>query len=173
MGQENTMYLAEKEEELANLLSGLGLKRNVAEVIVFLAKTPRVTSREIDRETNLRHNEVAAVIHYLKKQGWIKSQEHKATSRGRPVNIYELAKPIDEMVNSIEKEKIKKTNDQLQLIQKLRKCVSLSYDSALFQSQTPICGETNEKIKTGHPPDNKYRQIALSPKENITLFNIP
>ena len=162
MGPENTSYLAEEEEELANLLSGLGIKKNVARVLVFLAKTPRVTSREIDRETNLRHSEVAAVIHYLKKQGWIKSQEHKATSRGRPVNIYDLAKPIAEIVNSIEKEKIKKANDQLQQIQKLRNYVGLSNDSAIFQSQTPIRGETNEKIKTGHPPDNKYRQTDRS-----------
>jgi len=165
MGQENTTHLAEKEEELAHLLSGIGIKKNVARVLVFLAKTPAVTSREIDRGTDLRHPEVDTVMQYLKKQGWIKSQEHKATRRGRPVNIYELAKPIAEIVNSIEKEKIKKANDLIQQIQKLRNYVGLSNDSAIFQSQTPICGETNEKIKTGHPPDNKYRQTDRSQPE--------
>ena len=63
-------------------------------------------------------------MQYLKKWGWIKSQENKAKSKGRPGNIYELAKPIAEIVNGIEKEKIKKANDQLQLIQKLRNYVS-------------------------------------------------
>ena len=124
MGQENVMYFAEKEGELVNLLFGLGIKRNVAKVLVFLAKTPMVTSREIVRGTDLRHLEVVTVMQDLKKQGWIKSQENKATDKGRPGKIYELAKPIAEIVNSIEKEKIKKTNDQLQLIQKLRNCVS-------------------------------------------------
>jgi len=124
MGQENVVYFAEKEEELVNLLSGLGIKRNVAKVLVFLAKTPMVTSRAIVQGTDLRHLEVAAVMHYLKKQGWIKNQENKATSKGRPGKIYELAKPIAEIVNSIEKEKIKKANDQLQLIQKLRNYTS-------------------------------------------------
>ena len=38
MGQENETYLAEKEEELVNLLFGIGIKRNVAKVLVFLAK---------------------------------------------------------------------------------------------------------------------------------------
>jgi predicted transcriptional regulator len=131
MGQENTKYLAEKEEGLVNLLCELGMKRNVAKVLVVLAKTPKVTSRAIVQGTVLRHLEVVAVLQYLKKQGWIKSQEHKATHRGRPVKIYELAKPIAEIVNSIEKEKITKTNNQLQLIQKLRNCVSKSYDPAL------------------------------------------
>jgi predicted transcriptional regulator len=124
MGQENETYVAEKEEELVNLLFGIGIKRNVAKVLVFLAKTPTVTSRAIDRGTDLRHLEVATVMQYLKKQGWIKSQENKVRSKGRPVKIYELAKPIPEIVNGIEKEKIKEANDQLQLIQKLRNYVS-------------------------------------------------
>ena len=124
MGQENVMYLAEKEGELVNLLLEIGIKRNVAKVLVFLAKTPMVTSRAIVQGTVLRHLEVVAVMQYLKKQGWIKSQDNKAKSKGRPVKIYELAKPIPEIVNSIEKEKIKKANDQLQLIQKLWNCVS-------------------------------------------------
>ena len=124
MGQENDTYVAEKEKELVNLLFGIGIKRNVAKVLVFLAKTPTVTSRAIDRGTDLRHLEVATVMQYLKKQGWIKSQKSKARSKGRPVKIYELAKPIPEIVNGIEKEKIKEANDQLQLIQKLRNYVS-------------------------------------------------
>ena len=124
MRQENVMYFTEKEEELVNLLFELGIKRNVAKVLVFLAKTPMVTFRAIDRGTDLRHLEVVTVVQYLKKQGWIKSQKNKAKSEGRPVTIYELVKPIAEIVNGIEKEKIKETNDQLQLIQKLRNYVS-------------------------------------------------
>jgi predicted transcriptional regulator len=124
MGQEIGTNLAKKEEELVNLLFGIGIKRNVAKVLVFLAKTPTVTSRAIDRGTDLRHPEVATVMQYLKKQGWIKSQENKARSKGRPGKIYELAKPIPEIVSSIEKEKIKEANDQLQRIQKLRNYVS-------------------------------------------------
>ena len=122
MGQENVMYFAEKEEELVNLLFELGIKRNVARVLVFLAKTPMVTSRAIVQGTVLRHLQVVAVMKYMKKQGWIKSQYKKGESTERLVKIYELAKPIPEIVNSIEKEKIKKANDQLQLIQKLRNC---------------------------------------------------
>ena len=124
MRQENVTFLAEKEEELVNLLFGIGIKRNVAKVLVFLAKTPTATSRAIDQGTDLSHLEVATVMQYLKKQGWIKSQKDKVRSNGRPVKIYELAKPISEIVNCIEKEKIKKANDQLQRIQKLRNYVS-------------------------------------------------
>ena len=118
------MHLAEKEEELVSLLLEIGVKRNIAKVLTLLTKTPMITSRTIGRGTDLRQTEVAFVMQYLKKQGWIKSQKDKVRSNGRPVKIYELAKPISEIVNGIEKEKIKKANDQLQLIQKLRNYVS-------------------------------------------------
>jgi predicted transcriptional regulator len=103
MKQEHALYLSEKEEEVVNLLFEIGIKRNVAKVLLFLAKTPTVTSRAINRGTDLRHLEVTTVMHYLKKQGWIRSQWNKARGRGRPVKIYELAKPITEIVNGIEK----------------------------------------------------------------------
>jgi len=122
--QENMMYLAEKEEELVNLLFGIGIKRKVAKVLTLLTKTPMITSRTIGRGTDLRQTEMVFVMQYLKKQGWIKSQKDKVRSNGRPMKIYELAKPISEIVNGIEKEKIKKANDQLQPIQKLRNYVS-------------------------------------------------
>jgi len=105
--QEYVMYFTEKEEELVNLLFDMGIKKNVGKVLVFLAKTPTVTSHAIEQGTDLRQPEVAIVMQYLKKQGWIKNQENKAKSRGRPAKIYELANPITEIMNSIEKEKIR------------------------------------------------------------------
>jgi predicted transcriptional regulator len=113
-----------KEEEVADLLSDIGIKRNVARVLAFFTKTPVVTFRAIGRDTGLRQPEVVSVMQYLRKQGWIRNLQNKAGRRGRPVKIYELAKPITEIMNGIEKEKIKEVNDQLQLIQKLRNYVS-------------------------------------------------
>jgi predicted transcriptional regulator len=118
------MYLTGKEEELVNLLFKIGIKRNVATVLVFLAKTPMVSSRAIVRGTDLRQPEVVIVIRYLKKRGWIKNQDNTAKSKGRPVKIYELAKPITEIMNGIEKEKVQEANDQLQIIQRLRNYIN-------------------------------------------------
>jgi predicted transcriptional regulator len=114
------MYFTEKEEEFANLLIEIGTKRNVAKVLVFLANTPEATSRGIERGTDLRQPEVSIAMRYLMEQGWIKSRESKAESKGRPVKIYELAKPVNEIMDSIEKAKKKEANHQLQLVQKLR-----------------------------------------------------
>jgi predicted transcriptional regulator len=120
MRTENVMYFTEKEEEFANLLIEIGTKRNVAKVLVFLTNISEATSREIERGTDLRQSEVSSAMGYLIEQGWIKSRESKAESKGRPVKIYELAKPITEILDSIEKKKQKEANNQLTLVQKLR-----------------------------------------------------
>jgi len=99
--QENVIYFSEKEEELVNLLFEMGIKRNVAKVLVFLARTPTVTSRVIEQGTDLRQSEVAMVMQSLQKEGWIRNQGNKAKSKGRPAKIYVLAKPITEIMNGI------------------------------------------------------------------------
>ena len=44
MRQESVIYFTEKEEEFANILINIGTKKNIAKVLVFLAKTPEATS---------------------------------------------------------------------------------------------------------------------------------
>jgi len=120
MRTENVMYFTEKEEEFATLLIEIGTKRNIAKVLVFLANTPEATSRAIERGTDLRQPEISIAMWYLMEQGWIKSRERKAESKGRPIKIYELAQPITEILDSIEKKKQKEVNNQLALVEKLR-----------------------------------------------------
>jgi predicted transcriptional regulator len=114
------MYFTDKEEAFANLLIEIGTKRNVAKVLVFLANTPEATSRAIERGTDLRQPEVSIAMRYLMEQNWISSRESKSDSKGRPVKIYELAKPINDIMDNIEKEKKKEAVTQLALVQKLR-----------------------------------------------------
>ena len=123
MRTNNVMYFTEKEEEFVNLLIEIGTKRNIARVLVFLANIPEATSREIERGTDLRQPEVSIAMWFLTEQGWIRNRESKDESKGRPIKIYELAKPITEILDSIEKKKEKEVNNQLAQIQKLREYI--------------------------------------------------
>ena len=120
MRTESITYFTEKEEEFATLLIEIGTKKNVAKALVFLANIPEATSRAIERGTDLRQPEISLAMHYLMKQRWVSIRESKADSKGRPVKIYVLAKPIAEIMESIEKEKKKEATNQLAMIKKLR-----------------------------------------------------
>jgi predicted transcriptional regulator len=110
----------EKEEEFANLLIKIGIKKNIARILVYLANIPEATSHDIERGTDMRQPEVSIAMRYLMDKGWIRSRESSADSKGRPIKIYELAKPFNEIMDCIESEKTNEVNNNLALIQKLR-----------------------------------------------------
>ena len=120
MRQENVMYFTDKEEEFVNLLIEIGIARNIAKVLVFLANTPEASSRAIERGVDMRQPEVSIAMKSLIDRGWIRSRESSAESKGRPMKIYELAKPINEIIEGIENEKKTEAKNQLALIKKLQ-----------------------------------------------------
>lgn len=120
MRQENVTYFTDKEEELSNLLIAIGIPRNIAKVLVFLANAPEATSRAIERGADMRQPEVSLAMRYLMEQGWIKSRDSSAESKGRPMKIYELAIPFSEIINRIENEKKNEAKDQLARVRQLR-----------------------------------------------------
>jgi predicted transcriptional regulator len=123
MKTRNVQYFTEKEEEFVNLLIDIGTKQSIAKVLVFLSNTTEATSRDIERGTDLRQPEVSIAMRYLTGQDWIKSRESKAESKGRPVKIYVLSRSINDIMNSIEKEKKEEAKSQLALVQKLREYI--------------------------------------------------
>jgi predicted transcriptional regulator len=124
MRSDNVLYFTQREEEFAHLLIGLGVKRNVAKVLVYLSRVSEATSREIERGTDLRQPEVSIAMRTMKENRWVESRESKADSKGRPVKIYQLVRPIGEIMDTIESDKKKEAKTQLDLIQQLRDYVS-------------------------------------------------
>ena len=123
MKLEKVLTFTEKEEEMADLLSEVGLKKNVAKVLVYLANTEEATSREIERGTDLRQPEVSIAMRTLSEKEWISNRESKAESKGRPVKIYNLAKPMPEIIDTLEKDKKEEIENQLEIIKKIRAIV--------------------------------------------------
>ena len=124
MGPKTTKSFTPRDEEVAELLTDIGIKRNVARVLVFLTNNGEATSREIERGTDLRQPEVSIAMRYLKECNWIDVRESKSESKGRPVKIYTLARPISEIMDTIEYEKKTEARHQLELIQRMRDCIS-------------------------------------------------
>jgi predicted transcriptional regulator len=120
MRTKNVMYFTQDEEDLANLLIKIGLKRNVARVLVYLVHNPEATSREIERGTDLRQPEVSLAMGSLTDQTWVENREIKAENKGRPVKIYRLSRPFGEIIDTVEREKREEANTQLSFIQQIR-----------------------------------------------------
>ena len=82
MRQESVQYFTEKEEEFARLLTTIGTKKNVANVLVFLANVPEATSRAIERGTDLRQPEVSIAMTYLMTRAGSRNASSLPRARG-------------------------------------------------------------------------------------------
>jgi len=118
--RKNVHCFEEKEEEFANLLIEIGMKKSTAKVLVFLANITEASSRVMERGLDLRQPEVSVATRYLMEQNWITSRESKEESKGRPIKIYKLAKSIYEIIANIENKNKIEASKKLAVIQKLR-----------------------------------------------------
>ncbi|MBW6518321.1 MAG: ArsR family transcriptional regulator [ANME-2 cluster archaeon] len=109
------------DEEFADTLVGLGLKRNVAKTLTFLKNMDEVTSREIEIASDMRQPEVSMAVRELRGLKWIMVREEKKPGKGRPFKVYRLNKKMDSIISQLELEKVDETKQMLENIQRLKR----------------------------------------------------
>ena len=109
-----------EREEFASILMTIGLKRNVAKVLTYLAGVEEATSREIEIGSDLRQPEVSIAMREIRKLDWISERDEKNPGKGRPYRIYKLNKNLQEIIEYLEGEKAKESNLIMKQIEKLK-----------------------------------------------------
>ncbi len=112
--------LDDKDLEFVEMLQKLGIQQNVATMIAYLMNIDGATSRQIEIGTDLRQPQVSIGAKTLRYNGWLVESELKREGKGRPMRVYKLKASIDEIINHLEKERIKETHHLMQSIQKLK-----------------------------------------------------
>ena len=96
------------------------MPRNVASLITYLANTDDVTSREIEMGTNLRQPEVSIAMRTMRQNNWVNERDIKTEEKGRPMKVYKLSVPIEEIIKHYEEEKNNEAAKTMQAIQRLK-----------------------------------------------------
>lgn len=109
-----------ERDEFASILMKIGLKRNVAKVLTYLAGVEEATSREIEMGSDLRQPEVSIAMREIRRLDWISERDEKNPGKGRPYRIYRLNKSLPEIVAYLEGEKAKESEIILRQIEKLK-----------------------------------------------------
>jgi predicted transcriptional regulator len=118
--------LDDDDHVFVDLLHSLGVQRNVAKVITFLAIAGESTSREIERGTDMRQPEVSIAMRTLRGENWVREWEIKSTEgKGRPSKVYALSTPVDEIIKIIEEKRQKESAKALESIQRLKDLASI------------------------------------------------
>lgn len=112
--------LDKSDEEFADTLIELGLKRNVAKVLTYLKNVKEVTSRDLEMGSDLRQPEVSIAMRELEELGWIGEREEKKPGKGRPYKIYQLKTSIEAIIEYMENQKKKESVAMMASIKRLK-----------------------------------------------------
>jgi len=124
MREEVAKVLDDDDHEFAELLYSLGVNRNVAKVITYLAIAGDATSKDIERGSGLRQPEVSIAMRTLRRENWVREWEIKTEAIGRPSKVFALSMSVDEIIRLIEEERRNECTKAMERIQKLRKMAS-------------------------------------------------
>ena len=109
-----------ERDEFASILMRIGLKRNVAKVLTYLAGVEEATSREIEMGSDLRQPEVSIAMREIRKLDWISERDEKNPGKGRPYRIYRLNRSLPEIIDYLEGEKARESEMIMRQIEKLK-----------------------------------------------------
>jgi predicted transcriptional regulator len=112
--------LDERELELIEALEAVGVRRNVATIIVYLRDMDKATSRDIEKGSALRQPEVSTATRVLREKGWIAERDAKREGKGRPMKLYKLTVPIDDIIGHYEMLKRGESARAIETIQRLK-----------------------------------------------------
>jgi predicted transcriptional regulator len=120
MRESTVRVLDDKDMEFVETLRSLGVPRNVATLITYLANVDEASSREIEMGSDLRQPEVSIAMRTLRENQWVDEREIKREGKGRPMKVYSLLVPI----KHFEEEKLSESAQAMESIQRLKELIS-------------------------------------------------
>jgi predicted transcriptional regulator len=112
--------LDENDHIFIEMLSNLGMSRNVATTMAYLMNVDKASSREIEISTGLRQPEVSLAMGLMCNQSWVNMHSEKKPGKGRPMKVYSLAAQVDEIISYYEDKIYKESQATISVIKKLK-----------------------------------------------------
>jgi len=104
---ERTKSHNQQDERTIELFAELGMPKNLAKTLLYVSQCDECRSADIEQATRLRQPEVSVAMQQLIDKGWIKKRDMKKKGKGRPVHIYKLTYPLQNIIKNFEEEKTK------------------------------------------------------------------
>jgi len=122
MKDETPIIIGSNEYEMIELFRKINVSRPNALTLACLAKGREISSQHIEMLSGLRQPEVSIAMRYLLKNNWIEvREEKKSKGKGRPIKLYRLTVPMNQIIGKIEEEIMAESNLVLKNIEFLKK----------------------------------------------------
>ena len=124
MKKNKTQELSQKDEKIVEIFSDLGMPKNLAKTLMYISQCQECRSADIEYGARLRQPEVSVAMHNLEERGWITKRDQKKEGKGRPIYIYKLTSPIDNIIETFEREKMKEIESVKKDFKELKDLIS-------------------------------------------------
>ena len=98
--------LDETDDKAVQLFTDLGMPKNLAKTLLYISQVDECRSVDVEQGADLRQPELCISMQELRRRGWAKKRDMKKKGKGRPVHLYKLTKPLDEILENFEREKM-------------------------------------------------------------------
>jgi len=109
-----------RDKKVIELFTELGISKNTAKTLICISKNGGCRSVEIEQDTNQRQPAVSESTQELLKKGWITKLDVRKKGNVKPILVYKLAYPIDEITMKIEKEKLKEIDNIKKILSEIK-----------------------------------------------------
>jgi len=117
--------LTQHDKKIVEIFSNLGMPKNLAKTLMYISQVDECRSADIENGANLRQPEVSVAMQHLAKKGWIEKRDKKKEGKGRPIYIYKLTSPLDNIIESVEREKLQEIESVKKNITELKSLLNI------------------------------------------------
>jgi len=110
----------EKDNEIVNILTRIGMARNTVKVFVAIKELNNPNTRQIMQFTGIMQPQISVAIQKLRELDYINVETEKTENRGRPVSYFLLKKSMSEIINDMEMIVQERINTEKQNIERLK-----------------------------------------------------
>ena len=91
--------LDQNDTRVVQLLSDLGMPKNLAKILMYLSHVEECYSADIEHGTNLRQPELSNAMRELRRIGLVKKRECKKKGKGRPRHFYKSTAHLSKILS--------------------------------------------------------------------------
>ena len=114
----------ERDERVVELFTNLGMPKNLAKTLMYICQVDECRSTDIEQGADLRQPEVSVAMQELRRRGWVTKRNLKRKGKGRPVHIYKSTVTLDEVLRTLEEEKLREVEEIKENIEELKNAIA-------------------------------------------------
>lgn len=120
VGDDLFLQFSEGDEEVAELFTDIGVKRNSARVLVLMLRDIDLTSRMMERVCDLRQPEVSIALTDLMKRKWVRKIGQSGEGKGRPILLYRMGRTLEDILDELKTEIVGDYDKKIAEIEQVR-----------------------------------------------------